>query len=92
MKRCTQAVILVRDEELEYLSTAIIGSRSGATVSKQSSSSPQEVSDPCPRCLGQETGSRLNQSGPFHHKSCWMSWEGNRPREAQSAGFSAPGT
>jgi hypothetical protein len=42
--------------------------------------------------LGHVVEERLNQAGPFHHKSCDNSIDADSPREAQSAGFSFDGT
>ena len=43
-------------------------------------------------CTGMAKGSILNQGGPSHHSECSTNSLGDRPREAQSAGFSSVGT
>ena len=43
-------------------------------------------------CVGQSAGEHLSQVGASHQSECCISSDGNKPREAQSAGLSAPFT
>ena len=51
--------------------------------------SSQSVERDCDWVFGQNVGPCMSHSGPVHHMAASISWLGEAPREAKSAGFCA---